>query len=101
MPRQRDDIRDFPGRRWLNMSLRTVHLGGIVLLGAALLRAGKLAISAWLPLLSGLGMFAGDAWSNPAHVREVAGYGVLVKLSLVAVMALNPPAALPPSGPFW
>lgn len=95
MPRQRDNVRDFPGRRWFNLSLRTAHLGGIVLLGAALLGAGDLAIGAWLTLLSGLGMFAGDAWANPAHVREVAGFGVLVKLCLVAVMALYPPAALP------
>ena len=40
-------------------------------------------------------MFAGDAWANPAHLREVAGCGVLVKLGLVALMALYPPAALP------
>jgi hypothetical protein len=95
MPRQRDNARDFPFRRWLNLSLRTVHLGGIVLLGAALLGAGDLALGAWLTLLSGLGMFAGDAWANPAHVREVAGCGVLVKLGLVVLMALYPPAALP------
>jgi len=95
MPRQRDNVRDFPGRRWLNLSLRTVHLGGIVLLGAALLGVGDLAIGAWLTLLSGLGMFAGDAWANPSHVREVAGCGVLVKLGLVALMALYPPVALP------
>ena len=54
MPRQRDNVRDFPFRRWLNLSLRTVHLGGIVLLGAALLGAGDLALGAWLTLLSGL-----------------------------------------------
>ena len=95
MLKHRDDVRDFPGRRWLNLGLRTVHLSGIVLLGAALLGAGGLAFGAWLTLLSGLGMFAGDAWANPAHVREVAGFGVLVKLCLVAVMAFYPPAALP------
>ena len=40
----------------------------------------------------------GDAWANPAHVRELAGFGVLVKLALVAVMAIYPPMALPV---FW
>ena len=98
MPRQRDNVRDFPGRRQLNLSLRTAHLAGIVLLGAALLGAGGITAGAWLTLLSGVGMFAGDAWANPAHVREVAGLGVLVKLALVAVMALYPPVALPV---FW
>jgi hypothetical protein len=98
MPRTRDNVRDFPGRRWLNLSLRAAHLAGIVLLGAALLGGGEIATGAGLTLLSGLGMFVGDAWANPAHVREVAGFGVLVKLALVAVMALSPPVALPV---FW
>ncbi|QLQ23883.1 MAG: hypothetical protein HZT41_02465 [Dechloromonas sp.] len=75
MLNHRDDVRDFPGRRWLNLSLRAVHLAGIVLLGAALLGAGEIVVGAWLTLLSGLGMFAGDTWANPAHLREVAGCG--------------------------
>jgi len=95
MPRQRDDIRDFPGRRWLNLSLRAIHLAGLVLLGAALLGKGGVAGGAWLVMLSGLAMFAGDLWANPAHVREVAGCGVLLKLALVAFMAVEPALALP------
>lgn len=98
MLNHRDDVRDFPGRRWLNLSLRVVHLAGIVLLGAALLRAGEVASGAWLTLLSGLGMFAGDAWANPAHLREIAGFGVLLKLVLVALMVVAPATALPV---FW
>ncbi len=98
MLKHRDDVRDFPGRRWLNLSLRAVHLSGIVLLGAALLGAGELAVGAWLTLLSGLGMFAGDAWANPAHLREIAGCGVLLKLALVALMVVAPATALPM---FW
>ena len=98
MLKHRDDVRDFPGRRWLNLGLRTVHLSGIVLLGAALLRAGEVASGAWLTLLSGLGMFAGDAWANPAHLREIAGCGVLLKLALVALMVVAPATALPV---FW
>ena len=95
MPHQRDNVRDFPGRRWLNLSLRAAHLAGIVLLGASLLGVGKAEAGIWLTLISGLGMFAGDLWANPAHVREVAGFGVLLKLALVAVMAIHPPLALP------
>ena len=98
MPRQRDHVRDFPGRRGLNLSLRAAHLTGIVLLGAALIGGGEIAIGAWLTLLSGLGMFAGDAWSNPGHVRELAGCGVLLKLALVALMAFMPALAVPV---FW
>ena len=40
-------------------------------------------------------MFAGAAWTNPGHVREVAGCGVLLKLVLVALMAFVPALALP------
>ena len=98
MPRQRDHVRDFPGRRGLNLGLRSLHLAGIVLLGAALLGAGDITVSAWLTLLSGAGMFAGDAWTNPGHVREVAGCGVLLKLALVVLMAFVPALALPV---FW
>jgi hypothetical protein len=47
MLKQRDNVRDFPGRRWLSLSLRTVHLSGIVLLGA-----GQAATAAWLTLIS-------------------------------------------------
>ncbi len=98
MLKQRDNVRDFPGRRWLNLSLRTVHLSGIILLGAGLLGAGNVTAGAWLTLISGLAMFAGDAWANPAHLREVAGFGVLAKLGLVALMVAHPASALPV---FW
>jgi hypothetical protein len=94
MLKHRDDLRDFPGRRWLNLSLRTIHLAGIVLLGAALVGAGEVRTAAWLTLISGLAMFAGDIWANPAHLREVAGFGVLAKLLLVAVMVAHPSLAL-------
>ena len=94
MLKHRDDVRDFPGRRWLNLSLRTIHLAGIVLLGAALVGAGEVRTAAWLTLISGLAMFAGDVWANPAHLREVAGFGVLAKLLLVAVMVAHPSLAL-------
>ena len=93
MPRSRVNVRDFPGRRWLNLSLRTVHLAGIVLLGAALLGHGATTPGAIVTLLSGLGMFAGDVWANPAHLREVAGGGVILKLALVALMVAYPDAA--------
>ena len=95
MPRQRDHVRDFPGRRAINLGLRSLHLASIVLLGAALLGAGDIALGAWLTLVSGAGMFAGDVWANPAHLREIAGCGVVLKLLLVAVMATQPAFALP------
>lgn len=98
MARQRNNVRDFPGKRWLNLSLRTVHVAGIVLLGGALLGGSDTTVGAWLTFVSGLGMFASDTWTNPAQLREVAGFGVLFKLLLVAAMAIQPGLAL---GLFW
>jgi len=98
MPRQRDRIRDFPGKRWFNLALRSIHLAALVLLGAALLGAGNIGTGASLTFASGFAMFAIDTWANPAQLREVAGFGVLLKLALVGLMAVQPDWALPV---FW
>lgn len=95
MPRPRDDIRDFPGKRWLNVGLRTLHLCGIILLGATLAGGSVTLFAVLLTVLSGGLMFAIDLWANPAHIRETAGFGVLVKLLLVGAMALQPAWAAP------
>lgn len=87
MPRPRENVRDFPGKRWLNVALRTLHLIGLVLLGAGLLDNGEIGTGALITFVSGFGMFAIDTWANPAQLREIAGFGVLVKLLLVALMA--------------
>lgn len=98
MPRARDHIRDFPGKRWLNLALRTVHLAGLVLLGAALLGTGDLRTGVLLTVVSGLAMFAIDLWANPSHLGETAGAGILVKLALVGLMAMLPEHA---ASLFW
>jgi hypothetical protein len=98
MLRPRENVRDFPGKRWLNVALRTLHLIGLVLLGAGLLGSGGIATGALITFVSGFGMFAIDTWANPAQLREIAGFGVLVKLLLVALMAWQP-AYAPPV--FW
>ncbi|HLO63000.1 MAG TPA: hypothetical protein VK165_08545 [Azonexus sp.] len=94
MPRPRAHRRDFPGKRWLNVALRSVHLLGVVLFGAALLGAGSIPLGAGITLVSGLAMFAIDTWANPAHLREVSGCGLLVKLALIGLAAAAPGLAL-------
>ena len=59
MTRQRDNVRNFPGKRWLNLGLRTVHIAGIVLLGTALVSGTDAGLGAIVTFVSGLGMFAG------------------------------------------
>lgn len=98
MPRPRDQIRDFTGKRWLNVALRTLHICGIILLGASLAGGSPPLFAVLLTVFSGGTMFAIDLWANPAHIRETAGFGVFVKLFLVAGMALLPALA---TSLFW
>lgn len=95
MPRNRDNLRDFPGRRALNLALRAAHLAGVVLLGAALLGGSDPGAAIGLTLASGAGMLASDLWADPGHLREAAGLAVLVKLVPVAAMAFVPGWAVP------
>ena len=94
MSRQRDNVRDFPGKRWFNLSLRTLHIAGIVLLGGALLGGADTTACVWVTFVSRLGMLASETWPSPAHLREVAGFGILAKLALVAGMVVQPELAL-------
>lgn len=87
--------RDFPGKRWLNVGLRAVHVVGLILLGASILTgSGNLSLAIALTVPSGLVMFLIDTWANPGHLREIAGFGVIVKLGLVWLMYLQPGFAL-------
>lgn len=86
--------RDFPGRRWLTIALRSVHLAGVVLVGAALLGSGiDRQAAAMLMLVTGLALYAIELWSNPAHFGELAGVFIPAKLLLVLVMVLIPESA--------
>lgn len=90
-------FRDFPGRRWLIVALRTVHLVGLVGTGAALL--GSVPLSMSMPfvmtlMLSGIAMLAIDLWAAPGYLAEVAGGAIFVKLALLVWLALDPPRQL-------
>lgn len=95
MPPRREHIRDFPGKRWLNVILRTAHVFAIVLFGAALLGNGDTLWGAALTFATGAGMFAIDTWANPRQLREAAGFGIVLKLGLIGLAALQPAWALP------
>ena len=90
MPGQSPHSRDFRGRRWLHIGLRTLHVIGVFLLGYAILRGTSPATGGALTLVSGLAMFALDLWSKPSHLVELAGLGVIAKLLLVAAIGLIP-----------
>jgi hypothetical protein len=76
--------------RWINVILRGMHLAAVVLLGAALLGAALDARHAATGVaITGFTMFALDLWRKPQYLAEVSGMAVLVKLGLVAWMAID------------
>lgn len=88
------DFRDFPGRRWLIVGLRVVHLIGMVGAGAALIY--ELPLAAQLPyalalLISGVTMMAIDLWTSPGYLAEMAGAAMLAKIVLLIWFVVAPP----------
>lgn len=85
-----------PFVRWLSVVLRGLHLATVIGLGAALLGApldgGHLALGV---LASGAAMMALDIWSKPRMLAEWSGAALLIKLALVAWMAVDWQARLP------
>jgi len=85
----------FPGRRWLIVVLRALHLAAVIALGALLL--GAPAAPGWshgtvsgLVVATGLAMLALDVIADRRHLRTVAGLTVVAKLLLVAGLGLAP-----------
>lgn len=77
-------------QRWMNVTLRGLHLVAMILLGAALLGAPVESTPAAIGVaVSGFSMLALDTWRKPSHLREASGIAVLVKLALVGWMAFD------------
>jgi hypothetical protein len=83
--------RDSRGLRWLSIALRSLHLVGVVLAGAALFGGSPFQVTAFaLMLITGFCLFGIELWSNRLHWRELAGVFIPLKLLLVAAMILMP-----------
>ena len=88
--------RDFPGRRWLIVALRSAHLAALMPVGAAVLMGGSTPHSAGLALLlTGLALWGIELWANPRHRGELAGLFIPIKLAVVGTMILQPALAQP------
>jgi len=92
------EYRSFPGKRWVNILLRTVHLVGVAGLGGAFLYRvpSELPNDLWMPwlfvtLISGVLMLALEVWSNGAYLVQGCGLAVLAKILLLAVLPLFEP----------
>ena len=80
---------DFPWRRWLSITLRSLHLAGVVLAGAAILGNSTLSVAGVvLMLLTGFGLYGIELWHHPGFWREVAGVFIAVKLIVLLAMLL-------------
>lgn len=92
--------RDFRGRRWAMVTLRSLHLVGVVLVGSALLTGQDeyRRAAALLMLATGLGMYGLEVWSKPRHAVELAGLFIPLKLVGVAAMIVLPQSS---AGLFW
>jgi len=94
-PPTKQGKRDFPGRRWLGIGLRSLHLVGVVMLGLALQAQREQATAGSLVLATGLAIFGMDLWSSPKHFGDFASVFIMLKLLLVGSMLAFPAAAIP------
>ncbi len=77
-------------RRWLGIVLRSLHLAGVTLLGAAVLGAPVDLRWGALPMLaSGLALLAVERADGRIRLAELAGVVVLAKLALTAWMVAD------------
>lgn len=85
--------RTFPGKRWLNISLRTLHLIGVAGLGGAYLYDAPRELwqpYLWLGLGSGFALVFTSVFSNGVWLLQLRGLLILFKLILLALMVWLP-----------
>lgn len=81
--------RGFPGMRWVNISLRTLHLIGIAGLGGAYLYAVPQELwqpYLWLTLSSGIGLVCVSLYSSAIWLLQLRGQLILFKLILLGLI---------------
>jgi len=88
--------RFFRGQRWLNIALRSLHILGVVGMGAGFLTRqppdDNFRLYLVMTLATGLGMTLVDAWSNRQWLAQLSGQTVLLKLLLLGLIPLWPDA---------
>ena len=92
------ESRFFSGQRWVNITLRTLHLIGIAGLGGGFFYAAEGDL--WrtffeLTLWSGLGMMGIAVWNSGIWLVQLRGQAILLKLLLLGMMPLFPALRLP------
>lgn len=88
------DHRDPQGLRWLNVIVRTLHMVGVVLVGAAVLADdAPLLAGLILTLSTGLVLYGIELVRQPDFWKEIAGLFIPVKLALLLAVPFVPDSA--------
>ncbi|HEC05663.1 MAG TPA: hypothetical protein ENJ12_02345 [Thiolapillus brandeum] len=85
--------RFFPGQRWINISLRTLHLVGLSGTGYGFLGNGtnfNWRAFLLLTIVSGTAMMLVSIWSNGIWLLQLRGQVILLKLVLLGLILLQP-----------
>jgi hypothetical protein len=88
-----DSSRQFHGQRWVNISLRTLHLVGLSGTGYGFLGAGtnfNWKAFLLLTIISGTSMMLISIWSNGIWLLQLRGQTILLKLVLLSIILLQP-----------
>lgn len=83
-------IPNFKGKRWLKISLRSIHLVGIAGVFAITLTGESLTVYWAIAILSGLGLLALEALTNLIWFIQVRALAMYIKLSLLAALLFYP-----------
>ena len=91
-PRKLSLLGDFAGKRWLKISLRTLHIFSIIGVGGAILF--EVPFSSWVwywyaAVSTGVLMVAIDALSNFLWLVQVRGIIIYIKLALLMLLGGN------------
>lgn len=87
--------RQFPGKRWAKIVLRTLHLFGVAGIGGAYLYHAQpqdWLPFLWLTLLTGTTMVLIELWSHCIWLLQIRGMAIVIKLVLLSVAAMLPPS---------
>lgn len=88
-----EQSRGFPGKRWIDIVLRTIHLIGLLgLAGGVLFQA---AHELWFPyllatILSGLAMITISIWSNGKWILQNRGLAIIIKMLVLLLLPVFP-----------
>lgn len=88
--------RGFPGQRWLNITLRSLHLLAVAGVGGGFLLdadAERWRPWLWLAVATGSAMVALQLWQNGVWLIQIRGLATVLKLLLLALMLRVDPLA--------